>query len=700
MPTIEQLKDCSWESLEVAILDIKEAAKASSQCLAIKDKRPNATYPLRVIWRCAKGRTFKSRSNYDINDQRRRNTTSQMEGCPYKVQLTRKTIQDPWIFIGSTTDKTSTHNHGLLKLEAFSQYRFESIKQHKVQIISLYNAGLRPAQIAEKMLSKDAITVSITAKDITNLIQLHMTETLQGRSRIEWLFDQLNDQQFYIHRERHNEHNRLQCLLIVPQSGLELYSCFHQVFLGDCTYKTNRFNMPLFNVCGVTHTKKTFQIAAAFLDKEDKEAFSWVLDQLHQIFKQHHIRPPNVTIVDRDLALINALKVSPFFDNAQLLLCRWHVSMNIVAKCKGSFPKATRDPVTNRPVRHPQFVQFLVDCNKLLASATELQYKQHLAHLEEKYIGKAIAAVSYVKQTWLNPWKEHIISCYINKYRHFGHQTTSVVEGLHATFKRSLWSRTGDLTFVFQALDSFWKVQKSNIQILQSIRMNKISTATLQPLYSGVRNHISFVALQLMLQEHQTLKKDLSKAPKGICPCPLAITHGIPCRHRLWQGLKYNNPLATDDFDPYWLWQSLGIQETKADMSGNLLPFEPLIVRTKGRPKGALGLERPTSIQDRQRDPSLFEIVQGIEAQEAMAAPPPSTAPAVLSSNTDRYEPGTEAHRAYLRSTESLSDLLDDVINDNSIIIEEEEYGDLMDCIVVQTQEMEMGIELFEGAAS
>ena len=116
--------------------------------------------------------------------------------------------------------------------------------------------------------------------------------------------------------------NRLLCLLIVPQSGLELYSQFPQVFLGDCTFKTNRFNLPLFNICGATHTRKTFQLAAAFINKEDCETNAWVLDQLTQILERHNIRPPNVTIVDRELTLIKALRSNTFFGTAQLLLCR------------------------------------------------------------------------------------------------------------------------------------------------------------------------------------------------------------------------------------------------------------------------------------------------------------------------------------------------------------------------------------------
>ena len=74
-----------------------------------------------------------------------------------------------------------------------------------------------------KLLSDDVNVIAITAKDISNLLQLYITRILQECSRIEWLFEQLKDKRFYNHRERPREQNILQNLLIIPQSRLKLY---------------------------------------------------------------------------------------------------------------------------------------------------------------------------------------------------------------------------------------------------------------------------------------------------------------------------------------------------------------------------------------------------------------------------------------------------------------------------------------------
>jgi hypothetical protein len=95
-------------------------------------------------------------------------------------------------------------------------------------------------------------------------------------------------------------------------------------------------------------------------------------------------------------------------------------------------------------------------------------------------------------------------------------------------------------------------------------------------------------------------------------------------------------------------------------------PFDPLPIKAKGGPKGALGLEKST--HNTRREPCLFERVKEIEEAEARNAlilqPPPSTAPAVMHTNNpqddDLYEPGTKNPRAYMRAFITTEDMESD----------------------------------------
>jgi histone-lysine N-methyltransferase SETD2 len=42
------------------------------------------------------------------------------------------------------------------------------------------------------------------------------------------------------------------------------------VFLLDCMYKTNKFDMPLLNMVGITSTYATFNVGFAFLHAENE----------------------------------------------------------------------------------------------------------------------------------------------------------------------------------------------------------------------------------------------------------------------------------------------------------------------------------------------------------------------------------------------------------------------------------------------
>jgi MULE transposase domain len=51
-----------------------------------------------------------------------------------------------------------------------------------------------------------------------------------------------------------------------------------EVLVMDSTdNKTNRFHLPLFNICGSTFSNASLSVASAFLSSEDKESFKWVL---------------------------------------------------------------------------------------------------------------------------------------------------------------------------------------------------------------------------------------------------------------------------------------------------------------------------------------------------------------------------------------------------------------------------------------
>jgi len=141
--------------------------------------------------------------------------------------------------------------------------------------------------------------------------------------------------------------------------SIELLQTYHHVFLMDCTYKTNMFNMSLFNIVGLTSTNSTFFGAFAFLQTETEEDYKWALMKLLTVLGG--VPSPKAIVTDRELALLNAIPL--VFPQAKNILCLWHVNKNVRTRCKKHFPKDEWEP-------------FKISWNAVTNARTEPEYDE------------------------------------------------------------------------------------------------------------------------------------------------------------------------------------------------------------------------------------------------------------------------------------------------------------------------------------
>ena len=177
--------------------------------------------------------------------------------------------------------------------------------------------------------------------------------------------------------------NRLERLFFAYPDAIQIYKKHPEVVLLDCTYKTNRFRMPLLNICAVTGNRKTIQVALCFLSGETGADYDWAIDKFEEVMNSHEIPEPDTWVTDRELALMNTL--DHMFPDSDHLLCTWHVNMNILANCRKHYPADLRDPLKktlSNPqgyVPDPKWTEFLKDWAALVDSTTENEYKARLA---------------------------------------------------------------------------------------------------------------------------------------------------------------------------------------------------------------------------------------------------------------------------------------------------------------------------------
>ncbi len=105
---------------------------------------------------------------------------------------------------------------------------------------------------------------------------------------------------------------------------------FPEVLLADCTYKTNRFNMPLLIFTGVNNVGSSFVVTFALLERETSDFFKWTLNQLFRCLGGMIVF---TVISDNDGAFYKAMNLFPEIDHQ---LCTWHMMKRVMENMKVS----------------------------------------------------------------------------------------------------------------------------------------------------------------------------------------------------------------------------------------------------------------------------------------------------------------------------------------------------------------------------
>jgi hypothetical protein len=125
-------------------------------------------------------------------------------------------------------------------------------------------------------------------------------------------------------------------LFFTSKAPREFSTLYPEVLFLDCTYKTNRFNLPLLNMIRTTPFKLSFEIGFCFLAKETQHDYIFGLKALRSVFDTFNIAHPGVVLTDNEEALMMALSEAFFL--TKNLHCIWHINKNILVKCRKIFP--------------------------------------------------------------------------------------------------------------------------------------------------------------------------------------------------------------------------------------------------------------------------------------------------------------------------------------------------------------------------
>lgn len=315
------------------------------------------------------------------------------------------------------------------------------------------------------------------------------------------LINQL-DQEGFWNRMRVDSEGRATAVLFALPDSLIYLQAYSGLLLLDCTYKTNRYGMPLLDIIGVDACQKTFCIAFAFLSGQEEQGYLWALERLKSLYEICNTSFPSVIITDCALACINAVAIC--FPSAVLLLCLWHANKAVLAYCRPAFIQHRTDPKTTE-AELLNWQEFYNQWRLIIQSADQVTFDRRVQQLAQRYLPAYANEIGYLHATWLNPHKEKLVKAWVDQHLHFGTIVTSRVEGIHSLLKSYLNTSTLDL---FEAWGAITRAVTNQVHQLQS---NQAQQQLRQPielriaLYSAVQGWVSFEALRKVEEQRKRL---------------------------------------------------------------------------------------------------------------------------------------------------------------------------------------------------
>lgn len=79
------------------------------------------------------------------------------------------------------------------------------------------------------------------------------------------------------------------------------------------------------------------------------------------------------------------------------ILCRWHITKNVVAHCKGAFETGE------------EWETFLTVFNTVMNSVTKTEYDENIS-VPNASVDIPQSVKTYVLNTWFNTWKEKLFN--------------------------------------------------------------------------------------------------------------------------------------------------------------------------------------------------------------------------------------------------------------------------------------------------
>ena len=317
MDEIAAPSDNLYNSYEEAYIALKTHGLQHGYGFVIKRSKPhNSTTKTRYYFCCDRFKNYQSSA-------KSLSTSTRSTECQFNLVIFKIKHGDQW----QLEVKNKHHNHlRSINPSAHNVYRKRTQSQ-KDMIELMTHAGARPMQILAAIQREDEDTL-VSATDIRSERKAIRQKHLDGRSPIETLLDDLSTGEWVFSVQK-DKNERVQNLFFAHQKQVELILANPDVLLMDCTYRTNKYRLPLLHILGCTNLQTFFSAGFCFLSSETQADYHWAVANF---LLKTGVQQPRVFISDQEEALKAAARV--LLPGVPQLLCVWHINKNVQTKAQ------------------------------------------------------------------------------------------------------------------------------------------------------------------------------------------------------------------------------------------------------------------------------------------------------------------------------------------------------------------------------
>lgn len=518
---------------------------------------------------------------------RKRQRTSFKIDCPFRIYAKERLIEEgeqaSWELCHCQTEETQYHNHPPGVAQAFFEHRSRELTPTAVETVVKHHInGISTSRTASVFRSQNEGSI-LAHRDIYNVIAKHNRTIRGNRSPPEALIRELEVKQaagkviFEYERDKEGHISRL---FVADSRSIDYLNQHPDILLLDCTYKTNKFDMPLVDVLGVDNMGKSFSVAFAFLDSEIEENYLAVVRKISSLYKEGLF--PSIIGTDCELALLRAIDLTFPAIRTKRFLCFWHISKNVLVNCKGKFPTLER------------WEEFSKGFAAVVHASTDWQYLDLLEEFQDEFHWnngelwsiestnaspeelQVVAtknlereAVVYVMGQWLNPYSQYFVRAWVDQYFNGGLGSTSRLEGAHHILKNWIGKPTKDLTRVWQSIQLAIDSQLNEIMAKKHHEAQVTPASLSGRFYYQLISKITHFGLHQLRKQYELFQRYQSEDQPPACTHSWRYSIGIPCWHIIQereannQGksstASYISTLLIDiiaftpfDFHPHW----------------------------------------------------------------------------------------------------------------------------------------------------